>query len=187
MLRCQPVQNRNHLHLRKVRNRNALRQRPGIRIEPAAMHADQHPVCMRRRHRHRSHNLHRHPGNLGIRNIDRINRLLPAPPCLPRIRPLRRSASVWCPGASETIRPTRFCASGLSDSGTGTTRVTCAVPFASITLVSVCVPPACAAIKDAPANITATQKPTRFIIFNRSSNNPHRDYRIARKSAKKPR
>ena len=123
MLRSQPIQHRNHPRMRQVGNRNRLRKRPRIRIEPAAMQVDQHPVRMHRRRVHRIDHPHRNPGNrlaLNLHRIDRPRFLARANLPLVRARPplLQRLRQF----ASEARRASRACASGLIVFGTGTTR-----------------------------------------------------------------
>src|SRR5277367_2373355 len=88
----------------------------------------------------------------------------PAPACHLSVF-ARRSSNVSGTAASDCTRATTFCASGLIVPGTGTTRVTYAVPSAAIRLASVAgaSPAVCAIPRPAPANVTTTPTTSQLL------------------------
>ena len=106
---------------------------PEIRVQSAAVKIDQDSVAPVLRHCERNDFLYGHSRDGCVTHVYRVQLLrFSTSPALPRVSlgaPLA-SGSGFC--ASETRRARLSRASGLTVEGTGTTRVTWAVPSASM-------------------------------------------------------
>ena len=150
-------------------------------MKTAAMHIDQHAVLLLGRDRQRRHHPHRHARNRRLSHVRRIQLLRhltrPGLPFVCSRAPLLAASDGTC--ASDTTLASIACASGLIVFGTGTTRVTYAVPSGRILLLSVivcCSPETCAAAHTGiSATIIHCRNPTLAYTLLKTLSTLHRN------------
>ena len=68
----EPIQHRDNLGLREVRNRHRFDERARVRFKAAAVQIDQHPVSLVGRNLQRRNNVHRNTRDSGRRGLNRV-------------------------------------------------------------------------------------------------------------------